>query len=124
MRHDGVARLSLALAFVVGCSGVSESTQTVGAPLAARPPDCAIEILETRPAREYRVVANIDAYVRRNKITGGLRGVAEEAYPELRRQGCAVGAQAVLILDQTVSKSGEFKLLYVKAVAIEYEPKP
>lgn len=109
---------------VLACSGVTRNVEVVGAPLAARPPSCPIEILAESPDRSYRVVANIDAYVRRNKATGGPRGVLEDALPELRKQGCAAGADAVVVLNQTVSQSGEFKLLYVKAVAIQYSPAP
>lgn len=108
----------------MACSGVTQKVEVVGAPLPARPPSCPIEILTQSPDRSYRVVANIDAYVRRNKVTGGSRGVLEDALPELRKQGCAAGADAVVVLNRTVSQSGELKLLYVKAVAIQYAPTP
>ena len=109
------------VAMLANCSAVTNSVQPVGAALQPRAPDCNIEILDKNTTRPHRVVAQIDAYVRRNKLTGGLRGVFEEAIPELKKQGCAAGADAVVVLNQTVSQSGEFKLLYVKAVAIHYE---
>jgi hypothetical protein len=120
----GLFSLLGCLAVLAACSGVTREVEVVGAPLATRPPSCPIEVLAESPDRSYRVVANIDAYVRRNKVTGGPRGVLDDALPELRKQGCAAGADAVVVLNQTVSQSGEFKLLYVKAVAIQYAPAP
>ena len=110
-----------ALVLLAACSSVRNDVHPVaGAALAAKPSGCPIEILLAKPEKAHRVVADIDAYVRRNKITGGLRGELDEAVPELKRQGCAAGADAVVVLNQTVSQNGEFKLLYVKAAAIQY----
>jgi len=113
-------RAAAALLLAAACSSVTNEVHPVGAALAPRPPGCPIEVLLAKPERAHRVVADIDAYVRRNKITGGLRGQLDEALPELERQGCAAGADAVVVLNQTVSNNGEFKLLYVKASAIQY----
>lgn len=103
------------------CSSVTNQVQYTGSRLAAKPENCAIEIFDKTTQKPHRVVAEIDAYVRRNKLTGGLQGVYEEAVPELRKQGCAAGADAVIVLNQAVSNSGEFKLLYVKAVAVQWQ---
>ena len=108
------------LVLLAGCSSVSNQVHVVDSRFAAKPPNCEIEIIDKSTSRPHTVVAEIDAYVRRNKLTGDLQGVFEEAVPELKRQGCAAGADAVIVLNQTVSQSGEFKLLYVKAVAIHY----
>lgn len=115
------ARNVLLAALLASCSSVTDQVHSVGPAQQPRAADCAIEILDKSPEKPHRVVADIDAYVRRNKITGGLRGVLEEAVPELRKQGCAAGADAVVVLNQTVSQSGEFKLLYVKAQAIRWQ---
>jgi hypothetical protein len=112
------------VAMLANCSAVTDQVRPIGAALKPRPPDCNIEILDKNTDKPHRVVAEIDAYVRRNKLTGGLRGVLDEAIPELKKQGCAAGADAVVVLNQTVSQSGEFKLLYVKAVAIHFEIPP
>jgi len=75
---------------------------------------------ENKPEKRYEVVARIDVYVRRNKITQGRQATYEEAAPELKKQACKAGADAVIVLRQTVSSSGEFKVLYVKAEAIHF----
>lgn len=102
-------------------SGVRSKVELVGPKRPARPPNCEVEIFsDSKPEKRYEVVARIDVYVRRNKVTQGRQAVYEEAVPELRKQACKVGADAVIVLRQTVSSSGEFKLLYVKAEAIHF----
>ena len=77
-----------------------------------------MQFLDKTPERAHEVVATIQVYVRRNKITMGRQAVYEEAQPEFRKQACKLGAEALIIRQQTVSHSGEFKLLYVKGDAI------
>ena len=48
----------------------------------------------------------------------GRHAVYEDAIPEFRKQACQLGATAVIVLQQTFSRSGEFKLLYVKGNAV------
>ena len=102
------------------CSGVSSQATPVAVPLAVRSSACDVEILLDKPSRAFQRITDIDVYVRRNKITGGQRAVYEEAIPELKKRGCEAGADAVLVKNQTLSQSGEWKLLYVGAVAIRY----
>ena len=102
-------------------SGVRSKVELVGPKRTARPTDCAVEIFnDKKPEKQYETVARLDVYVRRNKLTQGRQAVYEEAVPELKKQACKTGADAVIVLRQTVSQSGEFKLLYVKAEAIHF----
>ena len=122
-----IAASFLNLAFLWGglFSGVRSEVKMVGPALPTRPPDCQIEVLEeSKPLNPYETVAQIDVYVRRNKVTRGRQGVFEEALPELKRQACRVGADGVMVLRQTVSHNGEFKLLYVKSEAFHYTGAP
>ncbi|MBZ5553353.1 MAG: hypothetical protein LAO21_11580 [Acidobacteriia bacterium] len=117
----------LNLAFLMGglFSGVRSEVKVVGPALPAKPPDCQIEVLqEVKPERPFEIVAQIDVYVRRNKVTRGRQGVFEEALPELKKQACRVGADGAMVIRQTVSHSGEFKLLYVKSEAFRYTGPP
>ena len=100
-------------------SGVRSNVERKGPVLPPREKDCPIEFInsdKTDPAHE--VIGTIQVYVRRNNITMGRHAVYEEAVPEFRKQACKLGATAVIVLQQTVSRSGEFKLLYVKADAV------
>jgi hypothetical protein len=117
--HTLLAAAAVALP-LWSCSGISSQTGTAAAPRAGLSSPCTVEVFLDPPARPYEKVTDIDVYVRRNKITGGQRAVYEEAVPELKKRGCEAGADAVLVKNQTVSQSGEWKLLYVGAVAIRY----
>ncbi len=111
------------LALTVGAqfSGVRSKVERTGPKLASKPKDCKIEIIDKeKPERPHEEIARIEVFVRRNKITQGREAVYEEAVPELRKQACKLGADAVVVLRQRVSHSGEFKLLYVKTIAIRY----
>jgi hypothetical protein len=122
-----IAVAFLNLAFLWGglFSGVRSEVKIVGPALPARAPDCQIEVLEdSKPLDPHAIVAQIDVYVRRNKVTRGRQGVFEEALPELKKQACRVGADGIIVLRQTVSHNGEFKLLYVKSEAFQYTGPP
>ena len=113
--------LSLAALAFGQFSGVRSKVEHVGPKRPARPPSCEVAFFnKSKPERPYEVVARIDVYVRRNKITQGCQAIYDEAMPELKKQACQVGADAIIALRHTVSSSGEFKLLYVKAEAIHY----
>lgn len=117
----GCSLLSFASLAFAQFSGVRSKVEHVGPKRPIRPPHCEVAFFnESKPERTYDVVAHIDVYVRRNKITQGRQTIYEEAVPELRKRGCQVGADAIIVLRQSVSSSGEFKLLYVKAEAIRY----
>ena len=111
--------MALALVLAQGLfSGVRSTVERKGPPKPPRPKDCEVEFFDKAPQRAHEVVGTIQVYVRRNKITMGRRAVYEEAQPEFQKQACKLGAEALVIRQQTVSHSGEFKLLYVKGDAI------
>lgn len=101
-------------------SGVRSTVQRTGPALPQREKDCQIEFLDAKLQRPREVVGVIQVWVRRNKITMGRQAVYEEAVPEMRKQACKLGAEGVVLVHQTVSHSGEFKLLYVKAQAVRF----
>ena len=118
-----LALLGVLLAIAI-FSGVRSTVERKGAPHAARGKNCAIEfVVEKEAERPYEIVGFIHVYVRRNKITMGRKGTYEEAVPEFEKQACKLGADAVIIRQQTVSHSGEFKLLYIKGDAVAFTGK-
>jgi hypothetical protein len=100
-------------------SGIRSKVEIVGSKRPEKPAGCQVEIFkDKKPENPYQVVARIDTYVRRNKITQGREAAYEEAVPELKKRACKAGADAVIVLRQAVSSSGEFKILYLKSEAI------
>lgn len=100
-------------------SGVRSKVEIVGSKHAEKPAGCPIEIFkDKKPENPNQLVARIDTYVRRNKITQGREAIFEEAVPELKKRACKAGADAVIVLRQALSSAGEFKILYIKSEAI------
>jgi hypothetical protein len=101
-------------------SGVRSTVERKGPKLPQRERNCQLEFLEASAERPREVVGVIQVWVTRNKITMGRQAVYEEAEPEIRKQACKLGAEGVVVEQQTVSHTGEFKLLYVKAEAVRF----
>ena len=117
-------QLLLASVFFGLFSGVRSTVDRRGPPRPPRDKDCNIEFMDSKGTeRPHDVLGTIEVYVRRNKITMGREATYEEAIPEFRKQACKLGADAVVVLRQTVSHSGEFRLLYVKGEAIGFTSK-
>jgi hypothetical protein len=57
----------------------------------AKPPDCDMPLLFQEPTRGYLELAIVEAW-------SDVNGDPAEVLPELKRQACATGAQALLIL--------------------------
>jgi len=112
------AALALASTGLSQFSGIRSKVKVVGPTLPAKPRDCEMEVTTRESEKGYEKVADIDVYVKRNRITRGRDASYDEAIPELKKQGCKVGGDLVVVLRQVVSQSGEFKLLYIKAIAI------
>ena len=116
----------LAALLVVGVfSGVRSTVERKGPARPALPKDCGVEFVDAKTtSRPHEVLGTIQVYVKRNKITMGQKAEFEEAKPEFRKQACKLGADGVIVLQQTISHSGEFKLLYVKGDAVRFTAKP
>jgi len=117
-------QLLLAFVFFGLFSGVRSTVDRKGPSRPPRDKDCNIEFFDNKGTeRLHEVLGTIQVYVRRNEITMGREATYEEAIPEFRKQACKLAAAAVVVLRQTVSHSGEFKLLYVKGDAIVFTGK-
>ena len=106
--------------FIVGTHSTVERR---GPPLPPREKGCQLEFLDAQSARPRDVIGVVQVWVRKENFTLGPQAVYKEAMPEMRKQACKLGAEGVVVLRQTVSSSGEFKLLYVKAEAVRFPAK-
>ena len=106
-------------------SGVRTNVERVGPVLPAREKNCEVQFFEREAAPPpHEVAGRIQVWVKRNKVTRGRRAVYEDAEPAFQKEACQLGAHGVIVQQQTVSHSGEFKLLYVKGDAIRFTEKP
>jgi hypothetical protein len=114
-------RITIALlivAVVAACTKIAIPPQITMAEVepsgrAAKPPDCNLPVLRSRPLAEYREVAIIEGL--------GNRYVEEkDVLPLVIAKGCETGADALIINDSRAQTSENMTGYYINAVAIIY----
>lgn len=106
--------------------GLAAQTRSVvdlaGPKVPARDKKCEIQFFDTTaPNSPYEVLGHIRVYVSRDKLVSGSKTPVDRTKPEFQKQACRIGADAVVLVQQTVSNSGEFQTLYVKGDAIHFK---
>lgn len=66
----------------------------------AKPPDCAMPVLDTMPLADHQQIALVDAW-------GDLAAKDEELLAYLKREGCQIGADAVVLTSQHAQHEGD-----------------
>jgi hypothetical protein len=118
-----ICRLTLAVLFLA--VGVSAQTRSVvdltGPKLPARDKKCEIQFFDGKaPDSPHEVIGHIRVYISRDKLVSRSESPVDRAKPEFQKRACRIGADAVVLVQQTVSNSGEFQTLYVKGDAIHF----
>ena len=83
--------------FLVGCSTDQTPTKVMVTPIAstilpAKPANCDMPVLISDPSVPYQQIAIVEAWANVDEDPANV-------LPELKRQACATGAQALLIVD-------------------------
>ena len=117
-----IYRLSLVVFLAVGLSAQTRSVVDLTGPkLPARDKKCEIQFFDGKaPDSPHEVVGHIRVYISRDKLVSRSESPVDHAKPEFQKQACRIGADAVVLVQQTVSNSGEFQTLYVKGDAIHF----
>ncbi|MGH7913054.1 MAG: hypothetical protein ACREPW_00190 [Candidatus Binataceae bacterium] len=66
----------------------------------AKPPDCAMPVLQTMPLADHQQIALVDAW-------GDLAAKDEDLLKYLKREGCQVGADAVVLTSEHTQHEGD-----------------
>jgi len=113
---------SLAALFLAVSLWAQRSVVDVTGPkLPPREKKCEIQFFdEKEPDTPHETIGHIRVYISRDKLGGGSATPVERAKPEFRKRACQMGADAVVLIQKTVSNSGEFQTLYVKGEAIHF----
>ena len=104
-----------------GCSTPTGSSSPAEA-ASRKPSKCAIEFFadeNRRPERPYTLVIKTESHVQRNIFFGG-KATLDEAYRDLRKQACQLGADAVIVDDHVESVATEFSHVHVWASLVRY----
>jgi hypothetical protein len=77
------------------------STTPLGVAMrAAKPPNCAMPVLDTMPLADHQQLALVDAW-------GDLAVKDDELLTYLKREGCKLGADAVVLTSQQMQHEGD-----------------
>jgi hypothetical protein len=66
----------------------------------AKPPDCAMPVLDSMPLADHQQIALVDAW-------GDLAAKDQDLLAYLKREGCQVGADAVVLTSQHAQHEGD-----------------
>jgi len=103
---------------LAGCAATTQYTPTSSRTLAARPANCAFDILSMRPARPIEELGIIDfegGAVAKTGERAGVPGSASQLREKIGSQVCGAGGEAVLT---EVNGLGQ----YVRATVVRYVP--
>jgi hypothetical protein len=104
------AMLTVAAALNWGCLSPTQvnppivSTTPLGVGVRpAKPPDCAMPVLDTMPLSDHQQIALVDAW-------GDLAAKDEDLLTYLKREGCQVGADAVVLTTKNLQHEGDLQI--------------
>lgn len=118
-------KYAVAVALLLGLqmqAQVTSKVDLVGPKLPARGKHCEVQFFSMEPETPHQIIAHIRVYISRNKLLSRSESGVDSAKPEFQRQACRIGADAVVLVQQTTSNSNETQTLYVKGDAIHFKP--
>lgn len=117
------ANIALAVAFgpvLAGCAQIQGRSQPLDGAIAtaAKPADCSIDVYDASPpTRPFVKVARLDAHM---EITHFLPISKDHLMPELKRQACLSGADAIIDIEEKRSRYLETNMYHLTATGIVY----
>ena len=115
----GPIGLGLVALLLAGCAASHGRFARIGETQRARPADCAVELHRgERPARAFVRIARLDVHLEKTHF---LPSSLEEALPELKRQACLAGADAIVDVEERRSRVLETLVYHVTAIGVRFE---
>ena len=112
-----------ACAFCLWACSTTTTLEQPRAGMGSKPGNCTVDFYADRnkkPARSWQLVTRAESHVQRNFIFGGKASLQDDAFAELRKRACALGADAVIIDDYIESSALEFSHVHVWASIVRY----
>ena len=84
----------------------------------SRPDDCKLEVFKTGvPSKNFIRIARLDVHLEKTHFIGSG---FEDALPELKKQACRAGADAIIDVQERKSIVGETNIYHVTATGVKY----
>jgi hypothetical protein len=101
------------------CATTQSRYVMLGQSYPARAEDCDLEVLRNgNPDKEFIKISRVDVHMEKTHfIQSGL----ESALPELKKQACLSGADAIIEIQERSSSHIETQIYHVTATGIKYK---
>jgi len=105
---------------LVSCATTQSRFTALGQAHPPRPEDCSVAVLkESVPQKAFERVSRLDVHIER---TGFAQGDLESAIPELKKQACLSGADAIIeIRERSTGFRFENRAYHVTATGIKFK---
>ena len=112
----GILLVSL---LMVSCATTQSRHVLLGQTYPARAEDCRIEIFKGGgPSREFIKISRLDVHIEKTHF---IQSGFETALPELKKQACLSGADAMIDVQEQFSSHMETRIYHVTATGIKYK---
>lgn len=110
--------LLLCFAFTASCANTQSQHSMLSGAYPARSEDCHIDVFrDSGPEKPFIKISRLDVHMEKTHFR---RSNFESALPELKKQACLSGAQAIIDIDEKSSGHIETKSYHVTATGIVY----
>jgi hypothetical protein len=104
--------------FANSCATTQSRYSMLGQSYPSRSEDCKIDVFKTgSPDKKFIKISRLDVHLEKTHFIGSN---FEDALPELKKQACKSGADAIIDVQERSSMVGETKIYHVTATGIKY----
>jgi len=112
----GILLVSL---LITSCATTQSRYVMLGQTYPARVEDCSIEIFRTGgPSKEFIKISRLDVHLEKTHF---IQSGFDTALPELKKQACLSGADAIIEVQEQSSSHIETRIYHVTATGIRYK---
>lgn len=103
---------------ITSCSSTQTRYVMLDETYPSRSEDCDIDVFRTdRPSIEFVKISRVDVHVEKTYF---MKSGFEDALPDLKKQACRSGADAIIVVQERSSEVGETYIYHVTATGIKY----
>jgi len=116
---NGYKRLTLFVCILIStaCATTQGRYTVIDASYPARSENCQVKVLTDAPKNPFKKISRLDVHLEKTHFIGSS---LEDALPEITKQACLSGADAVIDLEERSSSVGETQIYHVTAIGIRY----
>jgi hypothetical protein len=108
----------LVVILITSCATTQSRYTMLGQNYVSRAEDCKVDVFKSgSPDRKFIKISRLDVHLEKSHFIGSD---FEDALPELKKQACKSGADAIIDVQERSSMVGETKIYHVTATGIKY----